>query len=110
MKIVLRILAGLLLLLGSIYFYQFPYKKYVVEQKLYTLLAEEHVEEEDIQIDKVMKDLKTAGDGYTLYFMVEDYPYPFEYEYFFKREEWIKYYNINRTRILIEKIAEAENY
>lgn len=110
MKIVLRILAGLLLLLGSIYVYQFPYKKYVVEQKLYTLLAEEHVEEDDIQIDKVMKDLKIAGDGYIVYFTISDYSSAFEYEYFFKREDWIKIYNKNRTRILIEKIAEAENY
>ena len=62
-------LGFVILLVTGFYAYEFPLKSYVAQQNLYELLeGKEGIVEEDIQIQKIRKDYKSARSGYVISF------------------------------------------
>ncbi len=84
--------ASLLIVLGGTYLYQIPYKKYKAGQKLYVLLREEKIAKDEIHIDAIIKDIKSARGGYGIYFNVDGSSLNYNYDYSFKHDDWIKVY------------------
>lgn len=94
---------------AGFYLYQFPLKSYITQQKLYELLAEEGVAKEDIQIQKVLKDYKSARSGYVMYFTVKESPLDYQYDYSFKINNWMRGYVSEGTIYSSDKIIFNEN-
>lgn len=111
-KKIISILTLLLLISGIFFLYQFPYKKYIAQQKLYILLSEEGIDKEDVQINKILIDLKSARVGYTLFFNVNKSTLNYQYDYYFNTDTWFKTYEENGFILRTEKIIfdiEKEN-
>lgn len=81
----------LILAVGT-YIYQFPFKKYLVEQKLYSLLSEEEINRNEVHIEKRINDIKSVRGGYRIYFKVEGSSSTYRYDYAFKPDNWMKTY------------------
>lgn len=97
-------------LIGGFYIYQFPLKSYIAEQKLYELLKEKQdIMKEDIQIEKIIKDYKSARSGYVIYFTVKESPLDYQYDYSFRDQNWMKGHVSKGTLISAESIFFEEN-
>lgn len=111
-KKIVSISVGLLLILGVFYVYQVPYKKYIVQQKIVDLLRDEGIDQSDINIDKILIDVKSARGGYVVFFNVNGSPLTYQYDYSFKNNDWIKTYEKDGFILQIRKIifdGEKEN-
>jgi|SRR5699024_2595160 len=100
------ILIVLLIFGVGAYVYQIPYKKYLTEQKLYTLLAKEAINKKEIHIDQIIKDINSARGGFTIYFNVKCSSLVYRYDYSFELDDWIKTYSEQNggPYIITEKI------
>lgn len=102
-------LGFLILLVTGFYAYEFPLKSYVAQQNLYELLeGKEGIAEEDIQIQKIRKDYKSARSGYIIYFTVKESPLDYCYDYSFKVDDWIMGYVSEGTIYSTDKIIFRE--
>lgn len=111
-KKIVSISVGLLLILGVFYVYQVPYKKYIVQQKIVDLLRDEGIDQSDINIDKILIDVKSARGGYVVFFNVNGSPLTYQYDYSFKNNDWIKTYEKDGLILQTRKIifdGEKEN-
>lgn len=111
-KKIVSISVGLLLILGVFYVYQVPYKKYIVQQKIVDLLRDEGIDKSDINIDKILIDVKSARGGYVVFFNVNGSPLTYQYDYSFKNNDWIKTYEKDGFILQTRKIifdGEKEN-
>lgn len=98
------LLVGLLSILGIFYLYQVSYKKYIVQQKLYVLLFDEGIEKNDINIHKILIDIKSSRGGYEVFFSVNGSSLNYQYDYSFKDSNWIKTYEKDGFILQTEKI------
>ena len=99
-----------IMLIGGFYTYQIPFKSYLAQQKLYELLEEkQNIMKEDIQIEKIIKDYKSARSGYIIYFTVKESSLDYQYDYSFNDKNWMKGHVSEGTLNSAENIIFEEN-
>ncbi|WP_108033581.1 DUF3139 domain-containing protein [Trichococcus patagoniensis] len=103
------VLGSLIVLVTGFYAYEFPLKSYIAQKNLYELLeGKEGIAEEDIQIQKIRKDYKSARSGYVIYFTVKESPLDYCYDYSFEFDDWIMGYVSEGTIYSTDKIILRE--
>ncbi|MDU4956193.1 MAG: hypothetical protein E6X16_11405 [Enterococcus faecium] len=92
-----KIFISIGLLLGGTWLYQFPIKKHIATRALYQLLEEEYqLTDYDIFISRVVKDTKSGRGGVSIFFMVRNSLYEYEYDYSLEENNWLRGYYVRR--------------
>ncbi|MGI8168699.1 hypothetical protein ACR0Q6_03135 [Enterococcus lactis] len=85
-----KIFISIVLLLGGTWLYQFPIKKHIATRALYQLT------DYDIFISRVVKDTKSGRGGVSIFFMVRNSLYEYEYDYSLEENNWLRGYYVRR--------------
>ncbi|HGF7587385.1 TPA: hypothetical protein QFL02_002295 [Enterococcus faecium] len=92
-----KIFISIGLLLGGTWLYQFPIKKHIATRALYQLLEEEYqLTDYDIFISRVVKNTKSGRGGVSIFFMVRNSLYEYEYDYSLEENNWLRGYYVRR--------------
>ncbi len=92
-----KIFISIGLLLGGTWLYQFPIKKHIATRALYQLLEEGYqLTDYDIFISRVVKDTKSGRGGVSIFFMVRNSLYEYEYDYSLEENNWLRGYYVRR--------------